>query len=78
MSKLFAGSWKTTSAGIVSIATGGFAIYEAVQAKRLDQATFLSALTAILAGVGLLFARDNNKTSEDVGATTKPPTPPTP
>lgn len=59
-------SWKTTSAGIASI-VGGFATLWFRRAA-LDEGTFSVAVTAILGGIGLIFARDNDVTSEDSGA----------
>lgn len=50
MKKVFS-NWKTTSAGIITIA-GGVTLY------LHDKTQFLPALTAALAGVGLLFAHD--------------------
>lgn len=59
-------SWKTTSAGIGAIVGGAATLY--FSRASLDAQTFTGAITAILTGVGLLFARDNDKSSEDVGA----------
>ncbi|MES1181487.1 MAG: hypothetical protein ABUL44_01705 [Flavobacterium sp.] len=54
MKKLF-NNWKTTSAGIVTIA-GGVTLY------LHDNTKFVEALTAVLAGIGLLFAHDGGNT----------------
>lgn len=63
------GSWKTSAAGIASIVV---AIASCVQALLDgDPATvpnYEVAFAAIAAGVGLFFARDNDKTSEQAGA----------
>jgi hypothetical protein len=59
-------SWKTTSAGIASIVGGASTLYFAK--AHLDAQTLTGAVTAILAGIGLLFARDNDKSSEEAGA----------
>ena len=48
-------NWKTTSAGIVTIA-GGVTLY------LNDETKFVEALTAVLAGIGLLFAHDGGNT----------------
>jgi hypothetical protein len=65
------GSWKTTMAGVIAIVT---AILSAVQLLiDNDPATnpdWTTLIAAIMAGIGLLFARDNNVTSEAAGATT--------
>jgi hypothetical protein len=48
-------NWKTSSAGIVTIA-GGVTLY------LNDKTKFVEALTAVLAGLGLLFAHDGTTT----------------
>ncbi len=48
-------NWKTTSAGIISIATG-ISIYVSDNSKMLE------ALSFILTGVGLILAKDNDQT----------------
>lgn len=65
-------SWKTTLTGLAAIVGGiglliniaiKFADGEAVNAEQV-----VTALAAISTGIGLIAARDNSKTSEDVGA----------
>ena len=62
-------SWKTTLAGIAAIVA---ALATAVSAQfDNDPATvpdWTMVIGMITAGVGLILARDNNKTSEQVGA----------
>jgi hypothetical protein len=62
-------SWKTTLAGIAAIVA---ALATAVSAQfDNDPATvpdWTMVIGLITAGVGLVLARDNNKTSEQVGA----------
>ena len=60
-------SWKTTLTGVltivVALATAGIA--------WLKSGTFpdlAPVVVAVTAGVGLIMARDNDKTSEDAGA----------
>lgn len=57
---MFKGSWKTTLAGIAAIL--------GVVVKGVNDPTTISPedIALALAGGGLIFARDNNKTSEDV------------
>jgi len=64
---MFKGSWKTTSAGITAIVGGLIGIYFAVKRGAFDEGVATACLGSILTGVGLLFARDNDKSSEDVG-----------
>jgi len=62
-------SWKTTTAGIAGILV---AIASCAQAAfDNDPATvpnYEVALAAVITGLGLIFARDNDKSSESVGA----------
>ena len=62
-------SWKTTVTGIAAILTAVgaalTAVFDADPATNIDIATTVSA---VMAGLGLIFARDNGVTSEDVGA----------
>lgn len=61
------GSWKTTSAGLLMIIGGivhiGFSIYH----KIMTEQDMMSQAVLIVGGIGLMSARDNNKTSKDVG-----------
>jgi anti-sigma-K factor RskA len=62
-------SWKTTLAGIAAIvaavATAASAQFDNDPATVPDWTMVIGMITA---GVGLILARDNNKTSEQVGA----------
>jgi hypothetical protein len=62
------GSWKTTSAGIAAVLGGLVTLYFSYKAGTLNEGSITAAVTAILGGLGLIFARDNDKSSEDVGA----------
>ncbi len=53
-------NWKTSSAGIILIATGAMAM---VTAKAFS----VEGLTAILAGIGLLFGADASTTNTPEG-----------
>jgi hypothetical protein len=59
-------SWKTTSAGILSIVGGVTRAVFAWKSGQFTEEAVITCATAIVTGVGLLFARDNNVTSEDV------------
>lgn len=64
------GSWKTTLAGISALLSVAVHVIGAlVNGTAIDTAV---VVTGISTGIGLLFARDNNKTSEAVGAVTTP------
>ena len=63
-------SWKTTWCGILAALAAGITlvaipILDNDPATVADWGTFMATLAA---AIGLLFARDNNKRSEDVGA----------
>ena len=60
-------SWKTTSAGILSVAGGVARVCFALKNGQLTEEAVTTSLTGILAGIGLLFARDNNVSSVDLG-----------
>jgi hypothetical protein len=66
--KLFGPSWKTTSAGILAILGAITHVAFAIVHKTLDETAVMTAGTAIVGGVGLIAARDNNVTSEQAGA----------
>lgn len=54
-------SWKTTSSGILMILGALIGIY--YNRANLTPETLMVAATAILGGIGLIFARDNNVSS---------------
>lgn len=62
-------SWKTTTAGIAAIvaalATAVGALFDADPTTLPDWG---AVAAAVLAGIGLIAARDNNVTSEQAGA----------
>jgi hypothetical protein len=63
-------SWKTTVCGILAAVAAGITLV-AIPMLDNDPATTANwgaFLAAAVAGLGLLFARDHDKTSEDVGA----------
>lgn len=68
MSNFFAGSWKTTSAGLLAILGAITHLVFACKSGTVTEMTVTTALTAIVGGIGLIYARDNDKSSEAVGA----------
>lgn len=67
LSKLMAGSWKTTSAGLAMILGSLIHIGFAIKNKTVTEAELTTAITVILGGIGLMVARDANTSSEDEG-----------
>ena len=62
-------SWHTTLAGIGAILSAiGAALTAQFDADPATVAQWATLVPAIIAGVGLILARDNNKRSESVGA----------
>lgn len=58
-------SWKTTLAGVAALLTS---LGIAIKAFTVgDFATVAASVSGIATGIGLLFARDNNVSSEDAG-----------
>ena len=62
-------SWQTTLAGVgaIMVALGG-AIVAQFDMDPTTAPNWEVAIAAVVAGFGLLRARDNDKSSEDVGA----------
>jgi hypothetical protein len=62
-------SWKTTVTGVAAILTAVgaalTALFDNDPATNIDIAV---TVAAVMSGIGLIFARDNNVTSEDAGA----------
>lgn len=69
MSELLVGkSWKTSVSGLAAILVAvGAALSALSDGKAETNVDFPSLFAACIAGVGLLFARDNNRSSESVG-----------
>jgi hypothetical protein len=62
-------SWKTSAAGIGAILVAlGSALSATFDADPVTVPDWGALVAAIIAGVGLLAARDNDKSSEQVGA----------
>ncbi|CAB4184887.1 hypothetical protein UFOVP1116_44 [uncultured Caudovirales phage] len=61
-------NWKTTGAGIAAILVAASAALTAITdgdpATKID---FASLLAAVIAGVGLICARDGDKSSDQLG-----------
>lgn len=65
-------SWKTTVGGIGAIlASVGGALQALFDGNPLTNPDWTAVSAAVMAGIGLISARDNNVTSEDVGAAKK-------
>lgn len=62
-------SWKTTAAGIAAIVAAiALAVSHQFDSDPSTIADWTAVITALTAGVGLVLARDNDKTSEQAGA----------
>lgn len=65
-------SWRTTGAGVAALLTGlgvlGKVLNDFLLGEPISFDQVSIALTAIGTGIGLICARDNNRSSEDVGA----------
>ena len=64
-------SWKTTVCGVAglvaAVATGVKAFFDGDPETGIDFGGILAAVLVLAPSLGLLFARDNDKSSEDVG-----------
>ena len=65
-------SWKTTVLGVcailIAVAGALTAVLDGDPQTSVDVEAVITAVVAALAGMGLIAARDNDKSSEDVGA----------
>jgi hypothetical protein len=62
-------SWRTTTAGIAAIVVAlGTAVGALFDADPLTLPDWGAVAAAVMAGIGLLAARDNSVTSEQAGA----------
>jgi hypothetical protein len=59
-------SWKTTSAGILAIVGGVLRIVFALKSGQVTEEAVLSSTSAILVGIGLIFAKDSDVTGGTV------------
>jgi len=59
------GSWKTTASGVGAILTSLGLLAKGL--SESDMGLVGAGVTGIISGIGLLLARDNDKSSEDVG-----------
>jgi hypothetical protein len=66
MNKLFI-NWKTTSLGVTTIVGSIATALYAWKAKALNVELITATSTGICMGLGLIFARDFNKSSEQSG-----------
>jgi hypothetical protein len=63
------GSYKTTVAGIGAILVAGGSLLQAIfDGNPATEPDYAALVAAIVAGLGLIFARDNGVSSEEAGA----------
>lgn len=63
------GSWKTSMAGIVAIVTAILNVVNLLMdGNPATNPDWTLTISAIMAGIGLVFARDNGVTSKQAGA----------
>lgn len=68
---LFKGSWKTSLSGIlmaICVVLGALAAVLKGDVSKIDATAVFNALALLAAAFGFVQARDNDKRSEDVGA----------
>lgn len=61
-------SWKTTVSGVGSILAGLGTLAKLISSGNFTAEGITAAIGLITGGFGLVFARDNNVSSEDAGA----------
>ena len=59
-------NWKTTSAGLISIIGGATRAYFAFKNGAITEEAITTSATAIIGGIGLVFAKDSNVTGGTV------------
>ena len=67
MATFFKGSWKTTSLGLAAILGVLVHLGFALKNDTLTEADLTLQIPILLGGLGLIFSRDNNKTSKELG-----------
>ena len=68
MKNLFINNWKTTSAGLLMIGGSAIHLIFSIVQKQANENTYTIAFSAIVGGLGLIFAGDAS------ASTPKPPT----
>jgi len=63
---MFKGSWKTTSAGILAITGALISLFFAIKNKAITAEVLTGVISGILAGIGLILAKDGNVTGGNV------------
>lgn len=62
-------SWKTTASGVLAIVVAlGSAVLLLLDGDAATNPDWNAVIAAVLAGIGLILARDNSRSSESVGA----------
>jgi hypothetical protein len=66
------GSWKTTSAGLLTILGGLTKFAFACKNGTVTEDTVTTMFVVVVAGLGLMLARDNDKSTEQIQASKQP------
>ena len=66
------GSWKTTSAGLLTILGGLTKFAFACKNGNVTEETVMTMFIVVVAGAGLMLARDNDKSTEQVQSLKQP------
>ena len=65
MMRKYLTNWKTTSSGILLISTAITRAWFAYQEGRVTEEAVITIITTFLTGVGFLFSRDYDKSTEE-------------
>ena len=59
-------NWKTTSAGIILIASSLVGLYFKIKSGEVSEVVVTGALTGIIGGIGLIYAKDAGVTGTGI------------
>lgn len=59
-------NWKTTSAGIILIASSLIGLYFKIKSGEVSEVIVTGAITGIIGGIGLIYAKDAGVTGTEI------------